>query len=469
MNTPDIRDFQGQRVHMIGIGGASMSGLAEMLRQEGYVVTGTDRAESDALEALRSQGIDARAGHHPEGIAGAAMVVYSAAIHEDDPERREASRLNIPQMERAVLLGQLMRGYGETVCVCGTHGKTTLSAMIAKMLTDCGRNPTVHIGGRLDAIGGGTRIGARDVFVAEACEFNRSFLHMPPTLAVLTNIEEDHLDCYGDMAHLEQAFSAFLNLLPEHGAAIGLADDERVMRVFNSLPRPTIAFGMGPDADWTMRDLAWDAAGCTQLTACFHGQEMARVALSVAGKYNALHALAALAAAHRLGVDMAGAARSLAGFTGVHRRFEHTGVVKGMLMYTDYGHNPAEMAAALSVARQQGRRLIAVMQPHTFSRVKSQFDAYLTCTKEADITLVTDIYAAREQDPGDIHSGMLVDGMRRHGIDAHLTGTFDQAEQWLLNNGREGDLVLTMSCGDIHLLNQQMQRHWDARQPATTS
>ncbi len=457
---PHITDFKGQRVHMIGIGGSSMSGLAEMLKYEGYQVTGSDSNDSHAAQRLQLQGIPVSIGHHPEEIEGAHLVVYSAAIHEEDEERMEAKRLSIPQMDRAVLLGQLMEGYRETLCICGTHGKTTTTAMAAQMLLGMGMDPSVHMGGRLDALGGSTRIGSPDLFIAEACEFNRSFLHMKPTTAILLNIEEDHLDCYGDMEHVEEAFFQFLSLLPESGLVIANAEDERVMKVLEKLPRRVETFGLNT-GDWTARDITLSDQGMPTFSACLHGKEVAQVTLNVAGDFNILHALAALAAARALGGDLQQAADALLHFVGAHRRFEHTGDIKGMKMYHDYGHNPAEMRSAISVAKLKNRRVIAVMQPHTYSRVISLFPGYLTCTGEADITLVTDIYGAREKDPGTINSQMLVDGMRSNGIDAYLTPTFEDTEKWLLENGQEGDLVLTMGCGNINLLNEIMQQHWD--------
>ncbi len=450
---------------MVGIGGSSMSGLAEMLKQHGFEVTGSDRAGGKALVRLRAMGIPCWQGHDPERVLQADLVVYSAAVHPDDPERAAASAANIPQMERAVLLGQLMRGYTQRVGVSGTHGKTTLSAMLAQILVEGGVDPTVHIGGSLASIGGGSRVGSHGVFVVEACEFNRSFLNMPPTIAVITNIEEDHLDCYYDLADIRQAFAQYLDLLPKDGLVIGLADDPEVVKLMAASGRRYQSFSLTEQADWQAGNLRYDEQGHADFDVLHYGEKLGHITLAVPGDFNALHALAAVAAAHALGVDMAIACHALAGFMGAHRRFEFTGEVQGMRMYHDYGHNPAEMQSALRVAKMQRRRVIAVMQPHTYSRVKGLFAGYLTCTQDADITLVTDIYAARETDPGDIHSSMLVDGMRKNGIDAHLTPTFDDTEQWLLKNGRPGDLVLTMGCGDINLLNDRMQRHWDEQQP----
>ena len=468
MSAPDIRDYRGKRVHLVGIGGSSMSGLAEMLHDQGYEVTGSDSADGYAMQKLRSLGLQVYQGHDAAKAAQADLLVYSAAIPPHDPERQAAQAAGIPQMERAVLLGQLMRSYQEAACVCGTHGKTTVSSMLAQVLMDCGKDPTVHIGGSLDSIGGGSRLGAQDVFVAEACEFNRSFLHMPPTLTIITNIEEDHLDCYKDLDDIQAAFQQFVDSMPADGFALGHQNDPRVVAVIQRSGRRYETFSLTGPADWTAGDLRYDSLGSASYDVLHRGEKLGHVQLIVPGDFNAVHALSALAAAHELGCDMPSACASLGRFVGAHRRFEFTGEVQGMRMYHDYGHNPAEMKSALSVAAMQGRRVIAVMQPHTYSRVKGLFRDYLTCTQGADVTLVTDIFAAREQDPGDIHSSMLVEGMRAHGIDAHLTPTFEDTERWLLAHGRPGDLVLTMGCGNINLLNDQMQKHWEDHAPTTT-
>ncbi len=456
----DIGDYSGGQVHMIGIGGSSMSGLAEMLKKQGYNVSGSDSSESHTLEALRNMGIDARAGHYPNMVREADIVIYSAAISKEDIERKEAYKLNIPQMERAVLLGQLMRGFDKRICVSGTHGKTTTCAMLAQILIESKFNPTIHVGGRMDSIGGSTRVGSKDIFLVEACEFNRSFLQMSPSIALVLNIEEDHMDCFGNMEGLENAFYDFLSLLPPDGAIIAFAEDDRVMRLCGRMEQECITFGMDI-GDWTVKNLIHDEKGSPSFTALYKGKEMAEISLIIGGDFNVLHALAALACAHYLGVDLSIASKALAEFKGVHRRFEFTGEVKGMRLYHDYGHNPAEMQAAISVAKLQNRRVIAVMQPHTYSRVINMFNDYLTCTKDADITLVTDIYGAREIDPGNINSQMLVDGMLKNGVEAYLTPSFDDTEQFLLKYGKEGDLVLTMGCGNIDLLNEQMQINWD--------
>lgn len=459
---PHIKDFAGKRAHMIGIGGSSMSGLAGMLVKTGVRVTGSDSARSYMTKALEAQGIPVHIGHRAEHVEGADIVIYSAAIGEDNPERARAAALGIPQMERATLLGQLMEGYRHAVNVCGTHGKTTTTSMIAGALLDAGLDPTVHIGGQLDAIGGSTRVGGHDTFVVEACEFHASFLQFHPTVAVITNIEEDHLDYYKDIDDIANAFARFCALLPEDGACIGNGDDPRVRELLGRQRCKAVTYGLGDACQWRPQGLVYDQTGCAQFDFAFEGKAVAHAALRVPGEYNVMHALATMAACTQVGASPEVVAQSLSRFTAPHRRFEYTGTVCGVKLYTDYGHNPAEMHSALeNAAHQPHNRLWAVMQPHTYSRVKTLFADYIHCCDLADEILITDIFAAREKDPGDIHATMLVDAIAATGKSVHYTPTFDDAEACLRAGWQPGDLVITMSCGDIHLLNAQIQKHGD--------
>ena len=423
-----IRDYQGKRIHLIGIGGSSMSGLAAMLLDKGYRVSGSDRDNGYLIGDVRAKGAEVFIGHRAENVHGADLVVYSAAVPAENPERQEADRLGIPSMERAYLLGQLMDGYDKAVGICGTHGKTTVTSMLSQMLLENGMDPSIHIGGVLDAIGGSVRVGHSDIFVSEACEFNRSFLHMNPTVAVVTNIEEDHLDCYKDIEEIEETFGQYLRLLPEDdGVAVGNGDDPRVRRQIEKLSCGKVFFGMGKENDWYPENLEEDIRGYARFDLACRGKIITHVQMGVPGDFNVMNALAALAAADVIGLPAEKAAESLERFIGAHRRFELTDTVDGVEIFHDYGHNPKEMQNAISIARKRCRngKLWAVMQPHTFSRVRSLFQDYLTCTEEADFTLVTDICAAREADPGDLNSGMLVEGMKAHGIDAVWTPGFD--------------------------------------------
>ena len=460
MKTPHIKDIPGGRIHMIGIGGSSMSGLAEMLIDQGYQVSGSDRDETYLVHFVREKNAKVTIGHKAENVHGADLVVYSAAISADNPERAEANRLGIPSMERATLLGQLMEGYRKAVGICGAHGKTTVTSMLSQMLMENDMDPSIHIGGRLDAIGGSTRVGHSQIFVAEACEYNRSFLHLSPTVAVVLNIDEDHLDCYKDIDEIEETFGQFLSLLPGNGTAIGNGDDPRIRRLFVKLKCHTVQFGFDKELEWHPENLKEDERGYASFDLYHNGNVVSSVKMSVPGLFNVLNGLAAIAAAVHLGLDPVKASETLGRFEGAHRRFELTDVIDGVEIFHDYGHNPAEMRNAISIARKRCKgRLWAVMQPHTFSRVRTLFDQYLTCTEEADITLVTDICAAREKDPGDLNSGMLVEGMRKNGIDAVWTPSFDDTENYLKAHWRNGDLVITMGCGDINLLNDQIHRH----------
>lgn len=459
---PHIQDFSGRRAHMIGIGGSSMSGLAGMLTQAGVRVTGSDSARSYMTDALERQGIPVSIGHRAQNVEGADIVIYSAAIAPDNPERARASELGIPQMERATLLGQLMEGYRHAINVCGTHGKTTTTSMIAEALVDAGGDPTVHIGGQLDYIGGSTRVGGHETFVVEACEFHESFLQFHPTIAVVTNIEEDHLDYYKDLDDIFRAFVRFCRLLPQDGACIGNGDDPRVRDLLALQPCRTVTYGLGPSCQWRPENLAYDSTGCASFDFAFEGTCMAHTALRVPGEFNVMHALATMAACVQVGIRPEAVAQSLSRFSAPHRRFEFTGTVCGVRLYTDYGHNPAEMHSALeNAARQPHNRLWAVMQPHTYSRVKTLFKDYIHCCDLADEILITDIFAAREKDPGDIHATMLVDAIAATGKSVHYTPTFDDAEAYLRAHWQPGDLVITMSCGDIHMLNAQIQKHGD--------
>lgn len=460
MHTPHIAHYKGKRIHMIGIGGSSMSGLAQMLKEQGYQVTGSDGTDGYQIAKLKTLGIPVAIGHFSQNVAGADLVVYSAAIAKDNPERMAVEAHQIPSMERSVLLGQLMEEYPVAIGISGAHGKTTTTSMLSQILMDCGVDPSIHIGGQLDYIGGSTRIGKGNVFLAEACEFSASFLEMHPTLAVILNIDADHLDFYKDIDDIENAFRKFLALLPTDGMSIGLGDDVRVRKLLGEIIQPSETYGFEEHNDWQAGNLTYTQTGCARFDLLYHGDKQGAVEMKVPGSFNALNALAALATAHQVGANMQMACQAISAFQGVHRRFEHTATIQGVKLYHDYGHNPAEMRNAVAVAKMQPHnRLWAVMQPHTYSRVKALFEDYLSCTEQADITLVTDIFAAREKDPGDIHATMLVDGMQRQGVNAVFTPSFDDTERYLRKHWQDGDLVLTMGCGNINLLNNQIEEN----------
>ena len=458
----DIRSFVGKRVHMIGIGGSSMSGLAGLLKDEGYIVTGSDRTRSHKTDHLQDKGVEIMIGHKPENVRSADVIVYSAAISSENPERAEAARLGIPQIERCDLIGQLMDGSEFAVCVSGTHGKTTTTSMLAQSFLSAGADPTIHIGGELDFIGGSTRRGSGSDFLLEACEFNGSFLHFKPTVAVITNIDEDHLDFYGNIDNIEAAFHNFASLLPKRGWCVAWGDDPRARRVCMQADCNHLTYGIGEDNDLRPVNLRYNAQGCADFDALLNGENLGHFHVAVASEANMLDSLAVIAVCSIRGLDLRRVADALAGFVGAHRRFECTSVTDGVRCYTDYGHNPAEIRNALEIAAMQPHgELWSVFQPHTYSRTKTLFDQFLTIFGAADHVLVTDICAAREKDPGDIRSEMLIEPLRAHGVDAQLTPTFDDAEAYLRAHWHAGDLMISHGCGDIDLLNEQIATHGD--------
>ena len=458
----NINDLKGKKLYFIGIGGSSMSGLARLMKWLGSEVCGSDKTDSHKTRALVDFGLKVYIGHHGENVEGSDIVVYSAAIKEDNPEREYAFRHNIPQIERCTLIGMLMKYYDNSIAISGTHGKTTTTAMISEVYMACGQDPTIHIGGELNSIGGSTRLGGSSSFICEACEYNASFLSFFPKQAVIMNIDEDHLDFYKDIDDIENAFFRFASIVPEDGCVFGMGDDKRVREVLGKLKCKTRTFGIEPWNEVRAENLFFDEDDCGHFTATYFGHPLCEVDMTVAGKHNVMDALAAIAVANENELPMTLVGETISAFKGAHRRYELTSITDGVKVYTDYGHNPTETKSVLSVARKQcGQTLWAVLQPHTYSRTKTLFDAFTRCFDDADEVLVTDICAAREVDPGDINSGMLVDALIKKGVKAHLTPSFDDAENYLRSHWKSGDSVITLGCGDIDLLNEQIFAHGD--------
>lgn len=458
----NIFDYKGRRVHFIGIGGSSMSGLAGYLSQMGYTVTGSDRTRSHKTEHLEQQGIAVAIGHASENVHGANVIVYSAAIGADNVERAEATRLGIPQIERCDLIGQLMAGHSFAVGVSGTHGKTTTTSMLAQAFMQAGADPTIHIGGELDFIGGSTRAGGGDDFICEACEYNSSFLHFKPTVAIITNIDEDHLDYYKDLDAIEAAFAEFAALLPQSGWCVAWGDDPRARRVCENAACNHLTYGLNEGNMLRAVNLTYDEQGRAAFTAVMNGEVLGDFHMNVPSEANMLDGLAVIGVAWIRGLDMAKVAEALSSFIGAHRRFELTSVTDGVRCYTDYGHNPAEIMNALKIAALQPHKTLwSVWQPHTYSRTKTLFDQFVETFDLADRLLITDIMGAREADPGDIRSEMLLEPLRKRGVDAVVTPTFDDAEAYLRAHWRPGDVMISHGCGDIDLLNEQIALHGD--------
>ena len=451
-----------KKVFFIGIGGSSMSGLARYMKWKGCDVCGSDRFANHKTDALSNEGFTIFIGHKGENVKGCDLVVYSAAIPEDNPERQYALEHNIPQIERCVLLGEIMQRYAASICVSGTHGKTTTTAMLSWVFLKCGEDPSVHIGGELEMIGGSTRMGSGSAFICEACEYHSSFLSFKPTQAVIMNIDEDHLDYYKDINDIENSFEKFARLVPKDGRVFGNGDDKRIYALLERLGVKTVSFGLEPQNVIRAENIYYDENDCASCTVTYFGHPLCELNLSVPGEHNLRDALACVAVANENQLPMAMVSQALGEFTGVHRRYELTSVTDGVKVYTDYGHNPTETATVLKVARAQAAGCVfAVLQPHTYSRTKTLFEGFLNCFDDADQVLVLDIDGAREKDPGDINSDMLVQAMLKKGINAHYTPSFDDAEAYLRSSWQPEDTVVTLGCGNVYLLNEQIAEHGD--------
>ena len=464
--TAHIRAYQNKRVHFIGVGGSSMSGLASLLNDEGYIVSGSDRTRSHKTDALAEKGIRIHIGHDAQSVHDADFIVYSAAIPESNPERAEAFSRGIPQLERCDLIGQLMENYPFAIGVSGTHGKTTTTSMLAQAFLQAGADPTIHIGGELDFIGGSTRRGDNNDFIVEACEYHNSFLHFHPTVAIVLNIDEDHLDCYKDIDEIEATFKEFAYIIPQEGWCVGWGDDPRVRNVLGSVRCRTRSFGIEPHNEIRAEDISYDEQGRARFTATLFGHPLMDVEMSVPGEHNLIDALACIAVSEICQLPMTRVGEIISKFTGADRRFELTSVTDGVSVYTDYGHNPAEIKNALhNAAMQPHNTLWSVWQPHTYGRTKTLYDGFMETFHEADKVLVTDICLGRgrEEDPGDLNSAMLVADLKKRGVDAVLTPSFDDAEAYLRSHWQAGDVVVSHGCGDINLLNEQIAKHGDTK------
>ncbi len=450
------------RVHFIGIGGISMSGLAEILLDRGFKVSGSDRAASELTEILENKGIRVYYGQVAANITDDIdLVVYTAAIREDNEEYAEVVRRNIPMLTRAQLLGQIMKNYRVSVAVAGTHGKTTTTSMITDILLSADLDPTISVGGMLKEIGGNIRIGRSDCFVTEACEYTNSFLSFNPTVDVILNIEEDHLDFFKDINDIRNSFGKFAKLLPENGLLIINADIEKYEEITAGLKCKVISVSAtaGTEADYTVKDVSYDDFGCASFTLVIKGQagEGRRITLHVPGAHNIGNALAAIALADHLGISHDITAKGLSGFTGTDRRFQYKGKFGGATVVDDYAHHPTEIRATLSAAANYPHeRIVCVFQPHTYTRTKAFFDDFVDALTLADMVVLAEIYAAREKDTLNMSSLLIRDELVKKGKEAYYFSTFDEIEDFLEKKVQTGDLLITMGAGDVVKIGEEL-------------
>ena len=432
----------GKRVHLVGIGGVSMRPLALVLRDRGMEITGSDMNSSVSTDELKARGITVYIGHRAENINGADCVIRTAAAHNDNPEIAAARAAGIPVFERAEAWGVLMQEYPNAVCVAGTHGKTTTTSMITHIFMEADRDPTVMIGGYLPLLHAGHRVGGGDTIIAESCEYCNSFLNFSPTVAVINNIEEDHLDFFKDLADIKNSFRTFAKLVPPEGIVIANGDDANTADALRGLSYLT--FGLGKGNDVHPENVSKDWKHCTVICG---GEPYCELELSVYGKFNLINALGACAVAWHMGIDGQTAARGLKGFRGAGRRLEFKGRCNGADVYDDYAHHPHEVRAMLEAVKTMGYdRIVLAFQPHTYSRTRALFRDFVEVLKLADQLVLAEIYAAREQNTIGIHSSDLA---------AEIPGsvcfeTLPEVADYLRSIAKPGDIILTVGAGDIY-------------------
>jgi UDP-N-acetylmuramate--alanine ligase len=448
-----------RHVHFVGIGGSGMSGIAEVLLNLGYVVSGSDLKLSDTTRHLAALGARIDGGHAAGHVEGAHVIVTSTAVRPDNPEVREARRRGIPVIPRAEMLAELMRlKYG--VAVAGSHGKTTTTSMVALVLDRGGLDPTVVVGGRLGVLGSGARLGKGDFMVAEADESDRSFLKLSPTLAVVTNIDREHLDTYRDLADLQEAFLGFANKVPFYGCAVLCLDDPPVQDVLPRVERRVVTYGLTPQASVSARDLEIAPLG-SSYTATLDGQSLGAVSLEVPGAHNVANSLAAVAVGLNLEVPFEAIRAGLSAFTGVDRRFQVRGEAGGVLVIDDYGHHPTEIRVTLETLRRRAgeRRTVVLFQPHRYTRTRALWDEFGRAFHQADRLLVTDIYPASEEPIPGVTAEALTHAIVEHGHRAaDYAGDLAAAIAQLAEEVRAGDVVLTLGAGNVWTAGEELLR-----------
>lgn len=439
-----------RHIHLIGIGGCSMSGLARILKAHGHVVTGSDREQTQFTASLDAEGIPYSIGHTGEYLRDADLVIYSAAIRPDNPERMMAGELRIPQLERSEALGLISSRFHNVVAIAGCHGKTTITSMLALVTEAAHADATVHVGGFVDALQGGVRVGGRDLFITEACEYVESFLTLFPTIALISNIDNDHLDYFHDMAHIVAAFEKFLARLPQSGTFVACVDDPQVRGLLDHSTRRAVTYGL-TGGDYTAADIAYDDQGGPAFTAICCGKALGRVQLAVPGAHNVSNALGVLAVSTLLDIPFGIYRTAMERFSNTRRRFEYYGERNGIRVYHDYGHHPSEIRATLDAAsRVPHGQLYCVFQCNSYTRARTLFTENVTCFADADAVLVPDIYPGREKDTGMVHARDMVAGINAAGGHAIYLPTFEEIRAWLDENGKPGDLVVTVGSGDVY-------------------
>lgn len=445
-------------IHFIGIGGISMSGLAEILLKENFTISGSDAKSSDIVDNLIAMGAMVTIGQCAENITDDIdLVVYTAAVHADNPEFAACKAKNIPMLTRAQLLGQIMSNYKYSVAVAGTHGKTTTTSMLSQIFIEADTDPTISVGGILDSIGGNVRVGKSDYFVTEACEYTNSYHAFYPYISIILNVDADHLDFFSGIDEIIESFHTFAANLPDNGTLVVNGDMDCLSRITNGLHCSILTFGMADTNRYYPTNIQADEKGHMNYTLMVDGIAQERIHLNIGGLHNITNSLASIAVADLLGIDREYSLSGLACFGGAHRRFELKGSLGNVTVIDDYAHHPTEIKATLTTAMHTPHNeLWVVFQPHTYTRTKALFEEFADALKDFDHVIVIDIYAAREMDTGLVHARDLAERIRQYGTDAKYFSSFDAVENYLLKNCKKNDLLITMGAGDVYLIGEEL-------------
>ena len=445
----DFIEDKNKKIHFIGIGGISMSGLAEILLYNNYKVSGSDANSTPITDKLSKKGAKIFIGHSKDNIKDADLVVYTAAISKDNPELIKAKELNIPLMDRAEFLGHVMKGHKYNVAVSGTHGKTTTTSMLSHITMMAALDPTILVGGELDIINGNVRVGNSEYFITEACEYKASFLKFFPYMGIILNIDADHLDYYRDINHIYDTFHKFIDIIPEDGYLIANADDEKANKLSSLAKCNVVTFGI-EKGEIRGKNLVYNNEGSASFDVYKNSIKLFHINLNVPGRHNVLNALASIAASLSLNIPFDQIIKGLESFKGTHRRFELKGIKEGVTVIDDYAHHPTEIQATLNAAlNYPHNKIYCVFQPHTYSRTLTLLDDFASSFYNTDQLILADIYAAREKDTGEISSDILGDKIRENGVNCRNFHSFDDIVNYLNTTLCKGDLLLTIGAGDV--------------------
>lgn len=444
-------------IHFIGIGGISMSGLAEILLDNGYNISGSDAKDSPIITKLKSLGAKIYINHSSKNINNPDLVIYTDAISQDNEELRQAFDLNVPVVDRATFLGALMKNFKSTIAVSGTHGKTSTTSMLSTILNRSHLNPTILLGGELDEIGGNIKIGSRDLLLTEACEYKGNILKYFPTTSIILNIDEDHLDYFTNLDHIRETFVQYARNLSKDSYLIINLDDPNSQEVIDATSAKVITFGLTSDSDYKAENIKFTKDGFPSYTLNYKDKEFYNIDLSVMGIHNIYNSIASVVAAKNAGLDISLIEKNLKLYTGVHRRLEFKGFYNGIKIIDDYAHHPTEIKATLNAIKSSKTGdIYCVFQPHTYTRTKLLFKNFSEAFGDADKIIITDIYAAREKDNGIIHARDLSQALKEKGLDAIYIEDFEAIADYLNEKAKENDIIVTMGAGNIYTVGEMV-------------